>query len=248
VDNSLSRFIKTHHPYGVIGGLLALSLLVLVMGSKTITLPAANTGGFKELAYHSLAPLGAAALAGGCLASGMAIQERAGARNLSRAKNRYLLAISALTLALVGGTAAVTISALAAVAHTRALLIWYGLALLSARLFRPDQAWILPLATLFPLQFLGQDRLDKPYWWNWLDQTTASTPTWTIAGVAVAMGAAAVVATPWRLHTLTRYLHRRIQVAAIELRRPRLPSLPASCDPHRPRSAGAGTETTRRDR
>ncbi|MER8184771.1 hypothetical protein [Kitasatospora sp. NPDC094015] len=178
-------------------------------GSLTLSFPlqhAAHSAGFpmrREL------PIAYAALTAGSLHSRMADLETAAAAVLARYEGLQLAAMYAATVLLVGGVELSVSGPGTAVVLVRALLVWTGLALVSGRVFGPRLAWILPVATVFPLTYLGEDGQGRALWWDWTVRPPSDAAGWTLAAVTTAAGLTAFRLTPWRLRTLRGRLAAR---------------------------------------
>lgn len=84
----------------------------------------------------------------------------------------------------------------AAIVYVRSLLLWFGLALVSVRLFGNQLGWIIPLASVFPLIWFG------PAWWDWTAAHPASLHSWTLAALSLCAGLGTTAASRRRLHVL----------------------------------------------
>ncbi|MFC8716186.1 hypothetical protein [Kitasatospora sp. NPDC057198] len=186
---------------------LALTGVQLWFGSVAVVLPG-GFGGDSTLQLRMLLAVAWAALAAGSLHSGMHGWEAAAGPRLRQAERTHLLTAGAAALALACGAELLISGPASAAALGRALLIWWGLAVLSGRLWGRPQVWILPAATLFPLGYLGWDASGTVRWWNWPWQDWHSTPSWLLAAASLTLGAAAWHLTPWRLRELRGRLLR----------------------------------------
>ncbi|MFE5584508.1 hypothetical protein [Kitasatospora sp. NPDC056531] len=140
------------------------------------------------------------ALAAGSLHSRAQQMEDAASSALRKYETRHLLAVSVVTVLLVGGTQLAVKGTDLAIVASRAVLVWLGLALLSGRIFGRWLSWILPVATIFPLTYLGQDHTGQDYWWDWTGQQPSSIACWVIAALSMAAGLAAFYLTSWHVH------------------------------------------------
>ncbi|MBD0672205.1 hypothetical protein [Streptomyces sp. CBMA156] len=179
-----------------------LTALQLGFGSVGMSLPGAYDDSTLQLRMVLAAAW--AGLAAGSLHSGMSSWEAAGGRRVRRAERAQLLAAVVVALGLSGGAELIAASPASAVVVGRALLIWWGIAVLSGRLLGRQQAWVLPVATIFPLSYLGWDGSGSVRWWNWPWAGPWSAGCWVLVAVSLAVGAAAWWLTPWRWRALTR--------------------------------------------
>ncbi|MFG2694012.1 hypothetical protein [Kitasatospora sp. NPDC048407] len=179
-----------------------LTALQLWLGSIALRLPGAN--GDSTLQLRMALAAAWAALAAASLHSGMNGWEAAGGPRVRRAERAQLLAAGAVALGLAVGTETIASGPASAAAVGRALLIWWGIAVLSGRVFGRQQCWILPIVTIFPLTYLGWSPSGTVYWWNWPWADLWSSACWALAAGSLTAGAAAWWLTPWRLRALTR--------------------------------------------
>ncbi|MFE4516466.1 hypothetical protein ACFRMQ_20005 [Kitasatospora sp. NPDC056783] len=179
-----------------------LAALQLWFGSLAMSLPGAS--GDSTLQLRMVLAAAWAALAVGSLHSGMGGWEAAGGPRVRRAEGVQLLACGAVAVGLAGGAELVVVGPSGAAAVGRAVLIWWGLAVLSGRALGRQQAWVLPMASIFPLSYLGWDTSGAVYWWNWPWAAPGDRACWALAAGSLAVGAAAWWLTPWRLRALTR--------------------------------------------
>ncbi|MFG2695213.1 hypothetical protein [Kitasatospora sp. NPDC048407] len=174
----------------------------LWFGSVAMALPGAYGDSTMQLRMVLAAVW--AALVAGSPHSGMDSWEAVGGFRMRRAERVQLLAAGAVALGLAGGVEAIVSGPASAVMVGRAVLIWCGLAVLSGRLFGRRQVWVLPLATFFPLTYLGWDASGAVRWWNWPWADPRSAACWVLAAGSLAVGAAAWWLTPWRWRALAR--------------------------------------------
>jgi hypothetical protein len=195
----LHRYARLHRLPLHLAALVALAGCQLWLGATAISVPSAHVGGDSSVQLRMLAALAGAALTVGSLHSPMATQEAAASHTHRRYERAHLLVAGAAVSTALCGAEFLTRSPESALTLLRALLIWTGLALLSARLLGRQQAWILPLATLFPLTYLGWDGVGTVHWWNWIWIPAGAPACWALAALSLAVGAVAGWATSWRL-------------------------------------------------
>ncbi|AXG81223.1 hypothetical protein [Streptomyces paludis] len=202
------RYLRLHRPYILMGGLAALAACQAVFGSQAVAVPVAAAAADSTVHLRMLLAVASAALAVGSLHSGMQSLEAAATDRLRRFRARHLMAVTALAVLLSGGIELVSGTAESATTLVRAQLVWTGLAILSGRLFGWLLAWILPLATVFPLTYLGWDTMNQPRWWNLLWQDAASPACWVLAISSLILGAGSFLCTPWRRYAYGKRLTR----------------------------------------
>ncbi|MFF8598882.1 hypothetical protein ACF065_08225 [Streptomyces sp. NPDC015232] len=144
----------------------------------------------------AVAPVGYAVVLGTTLHTPQADLEHLSARPLGLFRRLHLLALTLLAVALAAlplltGTpgAVVAASARNAAGHL-------GLAALSARLFGPGLAWLLPLGTFGPTLLLGVAEDNTPEWWAWSIQGPYETGALVIAGLLWGAGVLVAGADP----------------------------------------------------
>jgi hypothetical protein len=86
------------------------------------------------------------------------------------------------------------------VIFVRSVLIWSGLSVLSGRLFGPQQSWILPLMSAFPLVWLSDES-----WWDWTAACVFDGTSWLFAVSSLAIGTFSLWLTPWRVRKMCRW-------------------------------------------
>ncbi len=198
-SNAFARYLRAHHWRGLAIAAVALAADVALSVHTDVTAPAASNSGYISVPLALQVPLIAVCLVAASIDGKMASLEEAGSRTLRNCQLWYLAGASCAAALLVGGTAAAIAPLGTAVVLVRAIAIWTGMALLSGRLLRWSLAWVLPLASFFPLNYFGADNAGRFYWWYWARQPAGQLPCALIAVGSLAVGACAVAITPWRL-------------------------------------------------
>jgi hypothetical protein len=179
-----------------------LAAVEALTGSWAVSLPAAH--GAVTVPFRRELPIATAALIAGSLNSAMRSLAETGARTLRRFELVHLLAVAVVGIVLTGITEWAMSSPSEAWLAIRALLIWAGLAVVSGRVLGWLMSWLLPVATVFPLIYYGQDSVGDDGWWNWTAKPAEYAPCWLLAATSVVVAAGAVALTPWRLHAIRR--------------------------------------------
>ncbi|MFI1205690.1 hypothetical protein ACH4VR_40785 [Streptomyces sp. NPDC020883] len=195
-------YARSHYAFALTIGLLVLTVCNIAFGSQALELPFQYGNPAAGIPMRRELPIAFAALAAGSLHSKMTQFEFTATRVLRQYETQHLLAVFVTTTLLVGGTELAIEGVGKAIVLTRALWIWLGLALLSGRLFGRLLSWILPVATIFPLTYLGQDELGRDRWWEWTSQPASSAACWSITVAVTVTGLAAFYLTPWHWHSL----------------------------------------------
>lgn len=87
----------------------------------------------------------------------------------------------------------------AAIRYIRSMLAWMGLALLSGRLLGWAMAWLIPVASIFPLVYYGDRQ-----WWDWTTSPAYAFATWFASLGCLLVGVVAFEATPWLRQAIRR--------------------------------------------
>lgn len=209
---ALASYARSHNLLGLAVGLLFLTGCDAAFGSQLLSFPFEHGGQTTGVPMRRELPIAFASLAAGSLHSKMRQLELAGATTLRSYESRHLMAVYTATTVLVGGTELIVNGAESSVLLIRALLIWLGLAVLSGRIFGRSLSWILPVATIFPLTYLGQDETGRDRWWDWTGQSAFSVLCWSLAICSTIVGLAAFYLTPWHIQWV-----RRIRLSTTQL-------------------------------
>lgn len=191
-----ARYGRPRHPISLALAFVGILILQIAAAGRQASLPSAL--GSPIVPYQGVLPVVLACLVVTGLSSSCQELEESAGGALRRAENIQLAGSTLMTAAALAATAETGSAAVLA----RSFLIWTGLALLAGRILEPTLAWVLPIGTLFPLIYFGWDAMNRPRWWNWLDQPVTHLSSWALAVGALALGMAARYATPWRLHAL----------------------------------------------
>ncbi|MFJ5885346.1 hypothetical protein [Kitasatospora cineracea] len=165
-----------------------------------MTLPGAY--GDSTLQLRMVVAVAWAVLAAGSLHSTMGGWEAAAGSRLRQVERTHLVAAGSLAAVLAGSVELAVAGTGSAVVLVRAVLTWWGLAVLSGRVLGRPQSWVLPALTLFPLSYLGWDTGGALRWWNWPWASPGSVPCWTLTTGCLALGALAWLLTPRRWRAL----------------------------------------------
>ncbi|MBS2531660.1 hypothetical protein KGQ20_02625 [Catenulispora sp. NF23] len=196
-------YVRAHHILGIGVALAVMTAVDGFFGSRVLELPA-MAGGGSGLPMRRMLPLGFAAVGAGGLHSGMEQFERVAGAAVRKYELWHALVMFATTVLLIGGVEMATSDSRRTVTAVRALIIWWGLALVSGAAFGRWLSWVFPLITIFPLTYLQQNGRGEDRWWDWAQQPPSTLPCWVLAAIAVVIGAGAFAWTPWRRQRLTR--------------------------------------------
>jgi hypothetical protein len=189
-------YARIHHLPSAVLCLLGLSVADGLFGTAQLMIP--STTGVVSVPFRRELPIAFAVIAVGSLHSSMASFETTATQNLARRERVHLVAAIILAAAMIWLAEAVVTDPLRAVVYARSVVIWSGLALISGRLFGRTAAWILPVATIFPIVYYGRDNQNISRWWDWTWQPPEHMPSWMISVASVLIGYSAFTLTAWR--------------------------------------------------
>jgi len=192
------RYARAHHARSLLIGFAAVTSCIAVIGTWEVSFPAAN--GVSTFPFGRELPIVIASLIGGSLDSEMTTLEETSTVTLRRLQWTHAIAVVLLGVLLTGGSEVVVATSSEALMAVRGLLIWTGLAMLSGRIFGWLLSWLLPVMTVFPLIYFGQDLLGVPRWWDWTSQPATYLPCWLLASGSLIVGACSFALTSWRFH------------------------------------------------
>lgn len=194
--SELVLYARVHRGVAVLATTAAIALLSAFFGGTHIALPSIGSGGVTTgVPFRHELPLLSAVFLTAALDGAMSAHDEMGASAAHRFRLSYCIGLTLTACALSFITEALAVSAEAGVVFIRSLLIWFGLALLSVRLFGRQLGWIIPLASAFFLIWYPQN------WWDWTSNSATDRFSWAVAVLALSLGVAATAATPWRRKT-----------------------------------------------
>ncbi|WP_432988433.1 hypothetical protein [Dactylosporangium sp. CA-233914] len=191
---------------------MAVGLTVYGFGSYEAVTPAATDTGSTTVQFWRLLAVGSGVLPVLTLAGSMTDLEAIGGRSYHR------LRALVLGVAFVGSSACFLAAVAAGVGTSamwqtaRALIAWFGIALVSGRVLGFTYAWLLPFATLCAMLYWGFDSDAGQYrWWEFTAQPAGHPASGILAIVLLVVGLAMFTSSPWRVYRLARFwaLRRR---------------------------------------
>jgi hypothetical protein len=197
---TVALYIRAHHWRGVAFAAAAMVVDVALSVHTDVSSPTVN--GYITVPLASQVPLITVSLVISSTDGPMASLEEASSPTLRRCQVWHLVWASCAAALLVGVTTLMLAPLGTAIVLVREVAIWTGMALLSGRVLRWSLAWVLPLASFFPLNYFGTDSAGHFYWWYWARQPAGQVPCLLIAVGSIAVGSCAVALTPWRLASL----------------------------------------------
>lgn len=195
----LLRYARVHRATAVLSGTAVVALLSALFGGANIALPSIGSGGVTTgVPYRQELPLLSAVFLSAALDGAMSAHDAMGASTMHRFRAAYCTALTFVICAFSFGAEALANGPGSGVVFVRSVLIWLGLALLSAHVVGQQLSWTLPLTSvLFLVWYPGS-------WWDWTSNPPADPFSWIAAATALSLGVTATAATPWRRKALVR--------------------------------------------
>ncbi|WP_329467407.1 hypothetical protein [Streptomyces sp. NBC_01431] len=195
----LLRYARVHRGGGVLAATAAVALLSALFGGTHIALPSIGSGGLTTgVPYRQELPLLSAVFLTATLGGAMSAHDEMGAVTMHRVRGMYCIALTLTTCTLSFVMETLAVGPGAGVIFVRSVLIWLGMALLSAWLLGQPLAWAIPLTSAFLLVWYPLN------WWDWTANPAADPYSWAAAALALFVGSAATAATPWRRKVIFR--------------------------------------------
>ncbi|MGW7085183.1 hypothetical protein ACWGH2_17065 [Streptomyces sp. NPDC054871] len=196
----LLRYAKVHRATAVVTGTAVVALLSALFGGTNIALPSIGSGGVTTgVPYRQELPLLSAVFLSAALDGAMSAHDAMGASTMHRLRAVYCTALTFTVCAFSFGAEALANGPGSGTVFVRSLLIWLGLALLSAAVLGQQLGWAIPLASVLFLVWYPNN------WWDWTANPPIDLFSWAVAAVALSLGVTATAATPWRREA---FLHR----------------------------------------
>ncbi|MDT0491359.1 hypothetical protein RM717_12675 [Streptomyces griseus] len=193
LDSGLIRYARVHRALAILAATTAVVALSALFGGTPIAVPSIGSGGVTTgIPFRRELPLLSGVFLTAALDGAMSKHEEMGATAMHRYRLAYCFGLTLAVCALSFSVEALAVGVGAGAVFVRSIVIWFGLALLSARLLGPQLGWPLPLASALLLIWYPQT------WWDWTSKSATDLFSWTVAAVALAVGVAASAATPWR--------------------------------------------------
>ncbi|MGW5734740.1 MULTISPECIES: hypothetical protein [Streptomyces] len=200
----LLRYARVHRGAAVLAGTAVVALLSALFGGTHIALPSLGSGGVTTgVPYRQELPLLSAVFLCAALDGAMSAHDAMGASALRRLRAVYCTALTLTVCAFSFGAEALANGPDSGVVFVRSVVVWLGLALVSAELLGPQLGWAVPLASVLLLVWYPST------WWDWTARPGADLFSWTVAAVALGLGVTATAATPWRRKVFLRRLRGR---------------------------------------
>ncbi|GHE25487.1 hypothetical protein [Streptomyces hydrogenans] len=199
VTGNAALYLRARGAPRLLGGLLVLEAVTLLSHNTPLRLPSV-TGVSAPVSVAVVVPVPFALWASTGLHSTMQDLEHTAARRL----RYYDLAQAAALCAIITGLLAITMAATSTAAMTaiavRNTCLWFGAALISARILGSHKAWYMPLAGVLSILAFGWDNAAYPHAWAVPLSPAPHIPSLTAAFAALTTGLA-LTALPHRLRT-----------------------------------------------
>ncbi|MFE6165355.1 hypothetical protein ACFQ7F_41360 [Streptomyces sp. NPDC056486] len=200
----LLRYARVHRGAAVLAGCAAVALLSAFFGGTDIALPSIGSGGVTTgVPYRQELPLLSAVFLSAALDGAMSAHDAMGASTMHRLRAAYCAALTLTVCAFSFGAEALASGPASGIVFVRSVLIWLGLALLSARAMGQQLGWVIPLTSVLFLVWYPLN------WWDWTANPATDLFSWAIAAIALSLGVTATAATPWRCRRRTRHQPRQ---------------------------------------
>ncbi|MGW6021128.1 hypothetical protein [Streptomyces sp. NPDC055099] len=189
----LLRYARVHRAAAVLAGTAVVALLSAVFGGTNIALPSIGSGGVTTgVPYRHELPLLSAVFLAAALDGAMSAHDAMGAATMHRLRAAYCTALTSTVCAFSFGAEALANGPESGTVFVRSLLIWLGLALLSAAVLGQQLGWVIPLTSVLFLVWFPLN------WWDWTANPATDLFSWAVAAIALSLGVASTAATPWR--------------------------------------------------
>jgi hypothetical protein len=181
--------------------MILIGVVVAGWGSFETPTPTAADNGGATVEFWRLLTVGSATLPVLTLSSPITALEEAAGPEYYRLRALVLGGAFVVSGFLILTAAAVGAEPAVMPLIARALLAWFGLALVSGRALGWNYSWVLPWAALSALLYWGHSS-----WWEVTAQPATHLPSMLLAIGLFATGIAAYTLSPWRIRRLIGYL------------------------------------------
>jgi hypothetical protein len=194
----------------LIGVAVLTGALVACFGSIEVATPTA-TGEGTTVQFWRLFSVAAGSLPVLSLTSSLQDLEAVAGAQFHRCRRLILGIVFLVSGLLVLAGAAFTGDITVVERAARALLAWFGLALISGRLFGWRLSWVAPWVAVCAILYWGYDGDGRSFrWWEFTAQPIGHVPSLVLTALLLSAGLIAYYLTPWRIsHLASRRLQRR---------------------------------------
>lgn len=195
-------FLQVRKAWWLLAVMVLIAAVAVGWGAYATVVPAATDSGGANVEFWRLLGVGSGTLPVLTLASPMHALEAAGGAAYHRLRGWVLGGAFAVSAACVLTAMTVAVDPTLTPLVARALLAWFGLALLGGRVLGWAYSWIPPWVALCAILYWGHGASGGYRWWEFTVQPAGHLPSLLLAvGLCVA-GLAAYALTPWRIRYL----------------------------------------------
>ncbi|BCL15774.1 hypothetical protein [Micromonospora sagamiensis] len=203
----IGAYLMTRNWRWLLAAMIVIGVVVGGWGSLEASTPAATDSGGSQVPIWRLLAVGSGLLPVLTLASPLQALEAAAGLPYHRTRCFVLWGALAISSACILTAATVGMDVAVAPVIVRALLAWFGLALVSGRVLAWSYSWVLPSAVMCVLLYWGHDRTGRTYrWWEFTAHPVGHLPSMVLAGILLTAGLTAYALSPWRIHRVTQFL------------------------------------------
>jgi hypothetical protein len=207
-------YLRVRRSWWLFALMLAIGIGVMGWGTFEVPTPAATESGGTAVQLWRLLAVAAAALPALTLASPMETLEAAAGPPYHRLRSAVLAGAFVLSSFCIITGAAIGVHPAVIPLIARALLAWFGLALISGRVLGWNHAWILPCAAMAVLLYWGHTGNADHQWWEFTAQPADHLESLLLACGLFAGGLVAYVLSPWRINRITMHRHHQTRTFA----------------------------------
>jgi hypothetical protein len=170
--------------------------------------PSASDGAGATVQFWRLLSVGSGSLPVLTLASPMKVLEEGAGPAYHRLRAAVLAGAFVISSALMLIASVVSVGLEVTPLIARALLGWFGLALVSGRVFGWNYSWILPWVVMSALLYWGPSNQQGYHWWEFTAQPATHAPSLLLTVGLFVVGIVAYTMSPWRIRRLCTILMR----------------------------------------
>lgn len=221
--STLARFASIRGPYRTLFAALAATAAVIAIGSETAAVPTPFGTTPPSLPLWRLIAIGSGTLPALNLHSKLEQLEQPATRHHRRHEHIYLAIVTTTCLGLFLAGAALVVELELLPVAARGWFTWFGLALISGRVFGWQMSWLMPIIIGCLLIFTGGGRGGDYTWWEFTIQPASHTPTLILSLTTTTVGIIAYILTPWHSHRLRSIRSQQIKQAGLKQTRRECP-------------------------
>lgn len=197
--------LRSRHGTTIPAAVALIGLAIVITGRRWTTLPSV-TGGSVQLQIWMILATGIATLPAALIDSEISDLEQTATGTHRRHETFLLLIGSVLAAFLLAATVWMRIGDHAALVSLRIFAAWFGLALVSSRLFGTERFWAIPGMLLIVILVTNSGA--PPPWTQIIAAAPGHWPSWLYTTVIAGLGMASYAATPWRVAAVRHGVRR----------------------------------------